>query len=110
MGHLIDLPKSTIGVDIDHEFAPKFIVVRDKLKTMKKLKQEAEGVDTIYIATDPDREGEEISYHVQYLLGTDKKKIFKRVTFHEITKSAIEEALKHPGEVTWSTPSKPGAS
>jgi DNA topoisomerase-1 len=63
------------------------------------LKKLAKDADIVYLATDPDREGEAISYHVQYLLGTDKKKIFKRVTFHEITKTAIEEALKHPGEV-----------
>ena len=60
MGHLIDLPKSSLGVDIEHDFEPKFIVVRDKSKIMTKLKKEAKDMETIYIATDPDREGEAI--------------------------------------------------
>ncbi len=96
MGHLIDLPKSTLGVDVEHEFAPKFIVVRDKMKTMKKLKQEAESVDTIYIATDPDREGEAIGWNLVQHIGADKK-IF-RVFFHEITKDAVKKAFENPQE------------
>ncbi|MBI4308853.1 MAG: DNA topoisomerase I, partial [Candidatus Omnitrophica bacterium] len=64
MGHLIDLPKSTLGVDIDHEFLPKFIAVRDKQKTLAKLKKEAKDVTDIYIATDPDREGEAIGWNL----------------------------------------------
>jgi DNA topoisomerase I len=96
MGHLIDLPKSTIGVDVDHDFVPKFIVVRDKQKTMKKLKQEAEGVDTIYIATDPDREGEAIGWNLIEHIAKDKKVL--RVFFHEITKDAVTKAFENPRE------------
>ncbi len=94
MGHLIDLPKSTLGVDVDNEFAPKFIVVRDKQKVLTKLKKEAEGVDTIYIATDPDREGEAIGWNlVQHI--ANGKAVF-RVVFHEITKDAVTKAFAHP--------------
>src|SRR5579862_2742995 len=73
MGHLIDLPKSTMGVDVDHGFEAKFIVVRDKMKTMAKLKKEAQGVDEIYIATDPDREGEAIGWNLIGHIAKDKK-------------------------------------
>lgn len=101
MGHVRDLPEKGGGlaIDIEHDFAPNYQVLSNKKANVANLKRLAKDASTIYLATDPDREGEAISYHVQYLLGTDKKKIFKRVTFHEITKSAIEDALKHPGEV-----------
>jgi len=96
MGHLIDLPKSTIGVDVDNDFEAKFIVVRDKQKTMAKLKKEAKDVDEIYIATDPDREGEAIGWNlVQHI--ADGKKV-RRVVFHEITKDAVKKAFLHPRE------------
>ena len=96
MGHLIDLPKSTLGVDVDHDFEAKFIVVRDKQKTMAKLKKEAKDVDEIYIATDPDREGEAIGWNlVQHI--ADGKKVC-RVVFHEITKDAVKKAFAHPRE------------
>jgi len=96
MGHLIDLPKSTIGVDVEHDFEAKFIVVRDKQKTMAKLKKEAKDVEEIYIATDPDREGEAIGWNlVQHIA---KGKIVKRVVFHEITKEAVKKAFAHPRE------------
>ena len=101
MGHVRDLPEKGGGlaIDIDHDFEPNYQVLSNKKAQVAMLKKLAKDADVVYLATDPDREGEAISYHVQYLLGTDKKKIFKRVTFHEITKTAIEEALKHPGEV-----------
>ncbi len=101
MGHVRDLPEKGGGlaIDIEHDFAPNYQVLSNKKANVANLKRLAKDASTIYLATDPDREGEAISYHVQYLLGADKKKIFKRVTFHEITKSAIEDALKHPGEV-----------
>jgi DNA topoisomerase-1 len=101
MGHVRDLPEKGGGlaIDVDHDFEPKYEVLSKKRAHVAELKRLAKDAKIIYLATDPDREGEAISFHVQYLLGTDKKKIFKRVTFHEITKSAIEEALKHPGEV-----------
>lgn len=101
MGHVRDLPEKGGGlaIDVDHDFEPNYQVLSTKKAHVALLKKLAKDADIVYLATDPDREGEAISYHVQYLLGTDKKKIFKRVTFHEITKTAIEEALKHPGEV-----------
>jgi DNA topoisomerase I len=96
MGHLIDLPKSTIGVDVDHDFEAKFIVVRDKQKTMAKLKKEAKDVQEIYIATDPDREGEAIGWNLVQHIGSGKK--ISRVVFHEITKDAVKKAFAHPRE------------
>jgi DNA topoisomerase-1 len=92
MGHLIDLPKSTIGVDVDHDFEPKLIVVRAKQKVLGKLKKEAEGKTEIYFATDPDREGEAIGWNLVPHLAADKK-VF-RVVFHEITKEAVLRAFK----------------
>lgn len=94
MGHLIDLPKSKLGVDIDHGFLPQFIVVRAKYKTLTKLKKEAEGCDEIYIATDPDREGEAIGWNLIEHIGKDK--VVKRVVFHEITKDAVKKAFENP--------------
>ncbi len=96
MGHLIDLPKSTIGVDVDHDFEAKFIVVRAKQKTLAKLKKEAKGVDEIYIATDPDREGEAIGWNLVQHIAKGKK--VHRVVFHEITKDAVKKAFAHPRE------------
>jgi len=96
MGHLIDLPKSTIGVDVDHDFKAKFIVVRDKQKTMAKLKKEAKDVEEIVIATDPDREGEAIGWNLAEHIAKDKK--VSRVVFHEITKDAVKKAFDHPRE------------
>ena len=96
MGHLIDLPKSTIGVDVDNGFVAKFIVVRDKMKIMAKLKKEAKGVDEIYIATDPDREGEAIGWNLVEHIAKGKK--VSRVVFHEITKDAVKKAFLNPRE------------
>ena len=94
MGHLVDLPSSTFGVDIEDNFRPQFIVVRKKLKVMNQLKKEAKGKDDIYIATDPDREGEAIGWNIVNQIGNDKK--FYRITFHEITKEAVLKAFQHP--------------
>ena len=94
MGHLIDLPKSKLGVDVEHDFAPTMIVMRDKQKYLAKLKKEAEGMENIYIATDPDREGEAIGWNLVEHIGKDKK-IF-RVEFHEITKEAVKRAFDKP--------------
>ncbi|MDO8675937.1 MAG: type I DNA topoisomerase [Candidatus Omnitrophota bacterium] len=96
MGHLIDLPKSTLGVDVDNGFTPKFIVVRTKQKILSKLKKEAEGVKDIYIATDPDREGEAIGWNLVEHIAKGKK--VYRVVFHEITKDAVKKAFEHPRE------------
>jgi len=98
MGHVRDLPEKGGGlaIDIEHDFEPKYEVLSSKRANVANLKRLAKDAKVIYLATDPDREGEAIAYHVQHLLG---KQDFRRVTFHEITKSAIEEALRHPGEV-----------
>jgi DNA topoisomerase I len=96
MGHLVDLPKSTLGVNIEKDFAPSMIVLRDKQKIMTKLKKEAKDIENIYIATDPDREGEAIGWNlVQHI--ADGKKVY-RVEFHEITKEAVKRAFDHPRE------------
>lgn len=102
MGHVIDLPKSTLGVDIEQDFSPKFIVMRDKMKVLSRLKKEASSMDEIYFASDPDREGEAIAWNlVPYLIKPDKKskqkedKKFYRVVFHEITKEAVKKAFEH---------------
>lgn len=96
MGHLIDLPKSTLGVDIENNFQPKFIVMRDKSKLLTKLKKDVKGAKEIYFATDPDREGEAIGWNLLDHIGEGKK--VYRVTFQEITKDAVLEAFKHPRE------------
>lgn len=96
MGHLIDLPKSTLGVDIEHDFAPRLIVMRDKQKILTQLKKEAESKKEIYIATDPDREGEAIGFNLVNEIGNGKK--IYRVTFQEITKEAVLKAFEHPRE------------
>jgi len=97
MGHVMDLPGSKMGIDIEKDFEPNYIAIPKKKKTITDLKKEAKGKDKIFLATDPDREGEAISWHLYNLLG--KKKNIKRVVFHEITKSAIEEAFKRPGDI-----------
>jgi len=96
MGHLIDLPKSTLGVDVDNNFEPKLIVVRSKQKFLTQLKKDSKKAKEIYIATDPDREGEAIGWNLVNHIGEDKK-VF-RVTFQEITKDAVLEAFKNPRE------------
>lgn len=100
MGHIMDLPKSTLGVDVAHNFTPQFEISTDKKKTITELKKLAKDADGIILATDPDREGEAISAHIEEVLsnGKDKGK-FSRIVFHEITKEAVEEALTHPGKV-----------
>ncbi|HOY10048.1 MAG TPA: type I DNA topoisomerase [Candidatus Omnitrophota bacterium] len=96
MGHLIDLPKSTLGVDVDNDFMPRFIVLRNKQKILTKLKKEAENKKEIYFATDPDREGEAIGWNLIPYIGEGKK--VYRVTFQEITKEAVLKAFKNPRE------------
>ncbi len=94
-GHVRDLPKSAIGVDVEHDFMPKYVIPRDKAKHVKALKEAAKGADKILFATDEDREGEAISWHLAEILSVPADKL-ERITFHEITKRAIEEALEHP--------------
>lgn len=95
-GHIRDLPKSKIGIDIDNDFEISYIIPTKARKNFNLLKKEAEKSDITYIATDPDREGEAIAWH---LVETLNLKEYKRISFHEITKTAIENALSHPGEI-----------
>src|SRR3989344_7839268 len=94
-GHVRDLPKSKMGIDIEHNFEPQYIISRDKSKTVKELKDAAKKTDEILFATDADREGEAISWHLAHILGVEPEAV-KRITFHEITKHAITEAVEHP--------------
>jgi len=94
-GHVRDLPKSKMGIDIEHNFEPQYIISRDKSKTVKELKEAAKKTDEILFATDADREGEAISWHLAHILGVEPEAV-KRITFHEITKHAITEAVEHP--------------
>ena len=98
VGHVRDLPKSTLGIDIDNGFAPHYINIRGKGDLIKELRKEAKNADKIFFATDPDREGEAISWHLAAIIGEDAKKA-KRVTFNEITKNAVKEAIKHPRSI-----------
>lgn len=97
MGHLVDLPKRKLGVDIKHDFKPDYEVSKEKAQRVKELQDLAKKADLVILATDPDREGEAISWHIASLL--DKQQKMERITFHEITESAIQEALKHPGKI-----------
>jgi len=94
MGHLIDLPKSSLGVDIEHDFEPKLIIMRSKQKYLTQLKKDAKNRKEIYVATDPDREGEAIGWNLMNQIG-DGKKVY-RVTFQEITKDAVQRAFQNP--------------
>lgn len=98
VGHVRDLPKSSLGIDIENNFEPHYINIRGKGDLIKELKKEAKNADKIFFATDPDREGEAISWHLASILGEDAKKA-KRVTFNEITKSAVKEAIKRPRDI-----------
>ncbi|MBP7056647.1 MAG: type I DNA topoisomerase [Candidatus Omnitrophica bacterium] len=98
MGHIIDLPKSKLGIDVENDFKPEYVVMADRKKNLTALKKEAEGKEAIYLCADPDREGEAISWHIGTAL-LDKKKKFYRVTFDEITKDAVLEAFKHPRDI-----------
>jgi DNA topoisomerase-1 len=99
-GHIKDLPKSALGVDVDKDFSPTYSVIPNKKKTVDKLKKAARDAEDIYLAADPDREGEAICQHLAEILSTPKKKrkIF-RVLFNEITKNAVQEAFNHPSEI-----------
>jgi DNA topoisomerase-1 len=97
-GHIRDLPKSTLGVDVEKDFEVKYVIPTKARKNVNVLKKEVENADIVYVATDPDREGEAIAWHLIEVLKLDKDK-YKRISFHEITKPAIEEALKNPTEL-----------
>ncbi|WP_231705842.1 type I DNA topoisomerase, partial [Effusibacillus lacus] len=98
MGHVRDLPKSQLGVDIQHSFSPKYITIRGKGDVLKELKDQSKKVKAIYLAADPDREGEAIAWHLANVLEIDPKQAC-RVVFNEITKDAIKESFKHPRQI-----------
>ena len=98
MGHLRDLPKSKMGVDIENGFEPQYIAVRDKTELINQLKKDAKSAKTVYLATDPDREGEAISWHLKELLDLPAEKA-RRVTFNEITKKVVQESIQHPRDI-----------
>src|SRR5256714_15215278 len=101
VGHIKDLPKKGIGIDFDKDFEPTYEVIPGKEKVIKDLKSAAKNAETIYVATDPDREGEAIGWHIkEELEGRGKsRKTIRRVMFNEITKSAIQEAFKNPTDL-----------
>ncbi|HUF51269.1 MAG TPA: type I DNA topoisomerase, partial [Longimicrobiales bacterium] len=100
VGHIRDLPERELGVDIEHGFEPKYVTIRGKGKIIQELRREADRVDEVILATDPDREGEAIAYHVAEQLGYEdepkRNGRFRRVLFHEITREAVRRALEHP--------------
>ncbi|HOW88805.1 MAG TPA: type I DNA topoisomerase [Elusimicrobiales bacterium] len=97
-GHVRDLPKDELGVDVARDFAPKYVLIERARKIIPELNALAKNSDAVYLATDPDREGESISWHLREAMGADKFK-FLRISFHEITKAAIESSLKSPREL-----------
>ena len=98
MGHIRDLPKSKLGIDIEHDFEPQYINIRGKGDLIKSLKKDAKSAKKVYLATDPDREGEAIAWHLAHILEADESKI-TRVTFNEITKGAVQKAIKEPRDI-----------
>ena len=98
MGHIRDLPKSKMGIDIEHDFEPEYINIRGKGDLIKSLKKDAKQAKKVYLATDPDREGEAIAWHLATILSDEKDKI-TRVTFNEITKGAVQKAIKEPRDI-----------
>ncbi len=101
VGHVRDLPTKELGVDVDHGFEPRYVTIRGKGPVLTELKKKAKGASMVILATDPDREGEAIAYHVAEQLGYDKRdgERFRRVQFREITKRAVQEALERPGPI-----------
>lgn len=97
-GHVRDLPKSTLGIDVEHDYDPKYITIRGKGDVLSNLRKEVKKADKIYLATDPDREGEAISWHLYEALNLSEKKVY-RITFNEITKNAVKDSLKNAREI-----------
>ena len=97
-GHVRDLPKSQLGVDVENDFEPKYITIRGKGDILANLRKEVKKAEKIYLATDPDREGEAISWHLYHALKLEDKQV-ARISFNEITKNAVKESIKHPGEI-----------
>lgn len=97
-GHVRDLPKSTLGIDVEHDYEPKYITIRGKGDILANLRKEVKKAEKVYLATDPDREGEAISWHLYHALRLEDKKVY-RITFNEITKNAVKESLKNAREI-----------
>ncbi|MCI9013799.1 MAG: type I DNA topoisomerase [Lachnospiraceae bacterium] len=97
-GHVRDLPRSTLGIDVEHDFEPKYITIRGKGDILANLRKEVKKAEKVYLATDPDREGEAISWHLLAALKLENKKVY-RITFNEITKTAVKESLKNAREI-----------
>ena len=97
-GHVRDFPKSQFGIDVEHDYEPKYITIRGKGDILANLRKEVKKAEKIYLATDPDREGEAISWHLMEALKLSGKKVY-RITFNEITKTAVKESLKHAREI-----------
>ena len=97
-GHVRDLPKSQLGIDVEHDFEPKYITIRGKGDILANLRKLVKKADKVYLATDPDREGEAISWHLSKALKLEDKKAC-RITFNEITKTAVKASLKAPREI-----------
>ncbi|MCI8515105.1 MAG: type I DNA topoisomerase [Lachnospiraceae bacterium] len=97
-GHVRDLPKSSLGIDVEHDYEPKYITIRGKGEVLADLRKRVKKADKIYLATDPDREGEAIAWHLYFALKLQDKKVY-RISFNEITKNAVKEALKSPREI-----------
>ena len=97
-GHVRDMPKSQLGFDPENDFEPKYITIRGKGELLAALRKEVKKADKIYLATDPDREGEAISWHLTHALNLQDKKVY-RITFNEITKTAVKNSLKNPREI-----------
>lgn len=98
MGHIRDLPKSQLGVDVENDYEPKYITIRGKGDLLASLRREVKKADKIYLATDPDREGEAISWHLLFALNLDGKKVY-RISFNEITKNAVKESIKNARDI-----------
>ncbi|MFI3175087.1 MAG: type I DNA topoisomerase [Bacillota bacterium] len=99
MGHIRDLPKSELGVDIEHDFEPRYITIRGKGPMLAKLRAQAKNADKIYLATDPDREGEAISWHLVHALKLNEGKDVRRISFNEITKTAVKRSIEEAREI-----------
>src|ERR1700682_4881032 len=95
-GHVRDLPTSKLGVDVEHDFKPQYVVPKERKDVVKRLKDEARGKTSVLLATDPDREGEAIAWHLVSALGLDGDQPVSRIEFHEVTRGAVLDALQHP--------------
>ncbi len=99
MGHIRDMPKSQMGIDFEHDFVPKYITIRGKGELLSKLRKDAKNADKVYLATDPDREGEAISWHLLHALNLGEEKDISRITFNEITKTAVKKSITEARDI-----------